>query len=250
MDATSGIIFVDGRLLIRHRDINMVKDMDIKKEYENLREAVLANLPDTFTINNNLIEECPYDASYMPINFNPYKQNGCYYPTFCEYMPRVYTGKAPIYKMTKGEETTICMWNGMLKYEEYDLLADLLILGFLHDCHDSIAGIFYTLDEMDELMEISRAVLEENRYGKHNPRCKKYLSLYNGKTFFRYRKDARNDVLEIKDTAEFARIMMEIIVDEYGSKYFIIRCPSDLSIERAKEIQSEATKRFFEKVFN
>jgi len=224
--------------------------MDIEKEYKNLREMVRAYLPDTFTINNNLIEECPYDApSFMPINFNPYKQNGCYYPTFYEYTPRVYTGKAPTYRMSKGEETTICMWNAMLQYEEYDLLADLLILGFLHD-HHSIAGNFYTLDDMEELMERARTVLEENRYGKHNPRCKKYLSIYDGETFSKYRKEAWNDELEIKDTAEFARIMMEIIADEYGSKYFIIRCPSDLSNEWASKIQSEATNRFFEQVLS
>ena len=242
--------------------------MNIDKEYNDLKNLVLGKIPDTFTLNNNLIEENPYDASFMPINFNPYRQNGCYYPTFCEYTPRVYTGRAPRYKMSKGEETTICMWNGILQYEEYDFLADLLILGFMHDCyevefrryggasgrryatrktsHHSIAGNFYTVDDIFDLMEKARAVLEENHYGKHDPRCKKYLSIYNGETYRRYHNKAWNDELEIKDTADFARIMMEIIVEEYGSKYFIIRCPSEQSIAMASRIQSEATNRFFE----
>ena len=248
----------------------MGKCMDNIKEYDKLKEEVLKRIPDTFTINNNLIEECSYDASFMPINFNPYRQNGCYYPTFCEFTPRIYTGRAPTYKMSKGEETTICMWNGILQYKEYDLLADLLILGFLHDCyenelirsrgrrsyqytehrtsHHSIAGSFYTVDEMRDLMERARTVLEENHYGRHNPRCKKYLSIYDSEIYRKYHNKAWDDDLDIKDAAEFASIMMEIIVEEYGTKYFIIRRPSDLSNAMASKIQSEAINRFFEEV--
>jgi len=241
--------------------------MDCSKEYDNLKKLILERIPDTFTINNNLIEECPYDASFMPINLNPYRMNGSYYPTFCEFTPRVYTGDAPKFSMSKGEETTIRIWSAILQYEEYDLLADLLILGFLHDCYEnehprrrgrgyryrtsrhSIAGSFYTADEMLDLMKKARTVLEENRYGTHDPRCKRYLSIYDSKTYREYRSKAWNDELEIKDTAEFVSIMMEIIVEEYGNKYFIIRCPSNQSIERASKIQSEALNRFYEEMF-
>lgn len=247
--------------------------MDINKEYEKLKKLVLEKIPDTFTINNDLIEERPYDASFMPINLNPYRQEGCYFPTYCVFTPRTYVGSEPLYKMTKGEETTIRMWNAMLQYEEYDLIADLLILGFLHDClekeiikprrrysriysteyrtsHHSIAGNFYTVDEMRVLIDKAKAVLEENDYGKHDPRCKKYLTMYDSEVYRKYVNKAWNDELEIHNTEEFARIMMEVIVGEYESKYFIVKTPSEQSVERAVRIHQESVDRFFDDIIN
>lgn len=243
--------------------------MDINNEYDKLKTLVLEKIPDTFTINNNLIEERPYDASFMPLNLNPYRQEGGYYPIRCFFTPRTYVGREPLYQMTKGEETTIRMWNAIIQYEEYDLLADLLILGFLHDClekeiikprrgrgrfyiteyrtsHHSIAGNFYTVDDMHKLIAKARSVLEENNYGKHDPRCKTYLTMLDGAMCRKYSNKAWKDELEVHNTEDLARIMMEIIVDEYGSRYFIIKCPNDQSIARADRIHSRAVNASFD----
>ena len=234
--------------------------MVIDEEYEELRKAVLHYIPDTFTINNNLIEEQSYNATMLPINYNPYRMGGCYYPTFYKCTPRTFVGSAPVYPLTKGEETTIGMWNAMLKYREYDLLADLFILGFLHDNWETsvigkgdvprcIAGCIYTSREMKELWGKARDILDENRYDKHDPRCKTFLTIGKSDVYRKYRSLAWNNKLEIGSRDEFVKIMMEIIIDAYSSLYFIVQCPDDMSNEYARRRYEQALNRFYDDFF-
>ena len=175
-----------------------------------------------------------------------------YYPVFYEYTPRIYTGNPKTYGMSKGEENTINIWSAILRYEEYDLLADLFILGFMHDTIKDVSRgcPAYTLDEMSLFMDKAANILAENEYSRYNPRCKTYLTLGASKLFYQYCVDIKKGSLTINNTEEFAEAMMKIITDAYNSKYFIIRYPSEQSVRYARNVQQRATDRLFDYVLN
>lgn len=222
--------------------------MNIDEKYDALKKMILERIPDTFTVNNNLIEEREYDAYFMPINFNPYKMGGHYYPVIYECIPRSYVGRPPVYVISKGEETTISIWNAILQYKEYDLLADLLILGFFQDTlkHISDDTPAYTREEMMEFCQKARKVLEENNYGRHNPRCKTYLTLNHSELFHNYHIALITGNFAFSNVEGFVDEMMKIIVDAYNSRYFIINFPSEQSNQYAKDIRQRALDRMFE----
>lgn len=183
--------------------------MDVEKEYFKLKKLILERTPKSFTAGNDRIIEKEYEPFGMP-NFNPYRLGGHYYPTFCQYRLRSDENATLAYKPTKGEEETILMWSAMLRHKEYEFLADLFILGFLHDC---LRG--------------------EDRYMKSGLSIAGRLYEY-------------EDIKALIDKA--ADIMMEIITDAYGNICYIINRPSISSCQRADLLHKRATDRFFDEM--
>lgn len=212
-------------------------------KYDELRAAVLERIPDAFTVNNSIIEEREYTATQTPI-----------ISTFYNY---ILNGSDSIYELSSGEKTTIDMWYTMLSYKEYDLLADLFILGFLNDDCDggessdySISGRFYTRYEINWMMGIARNTLVKNNYGKHHHRCRTYLTLYNSEAFRKYEDAAWRKELKINSVDEFAQIMMEIITEAYSEMKFFIMRPSKESIKFANDMVRQALDKYYDDIFN
>ena len=225
------------------------ENTDIIKKYTELKELVAEKIPDRFKVINAIIENREYvpDDYLMPINFNPYKMGGKYYPAFYSFTYDPTNENAPKYRMTKGEEKTISIWNAILDYQEFNILADLFILCFIHD-NPKITESIYTSEEQKALISVARKAISDADYGEYDPRCKRYLVPYDSEVLLKYERMARRKELVIDDTTGFVDVMMEIITDEYNAKHFIVENPDFSSVERARDIQEEAFYEFQRKI--
>lgn len=221
------------------------------KTYNELKQFILEQIPESFRADDFFAEKI-YTPFKCMTNFDPYRNHGAMFPAIVEWH---YLEENCNHQMRKGQDRTVFLWDAIIRYKEYDLLADLFILCFFFDYTKLCVDLGFPISVCNEYVKTARIILKENDYCEYHSASNRYLpsAMWLSPTYQSLREQARERLRRGEDVPNKTELVynsiIQIIKELFAPYSISIYRPDSRVIKEIQESVQRSHAEFLDSLF-